>query len=91
MRKHGKVDITQAAIVKALRAIGVQVAVTSALGGGFPDLVWAWRGHTGLLEVKTGKEPLTAAEREFHAKWPADIPIVTTPEDAQRAVIGSVK
>lgn len=91
MRKRGRVDNEQAAIVRALRDIGASVAVTSALGDGFPDLVVCWHGAVTLLEVKTGNAALTAAERDFHAKWSGDIPIVTTAEEAQRAVIGRVK
>jgi hypothetical protein len=90
VRKRGRVDNEQAAIVKALRDIGASVAVTSALGDGFPDLVTCWHGVVTLLEVKTGNAALTAAEHDFHARWGGDIPIVTTAEEAQRAVIGRV-
>lgn len=89
MRKRGRVDLAQAATVKALRDIGVSVAVTSVLGNGFPDLVWSYHGVTGMLELKTGSEPLTEAEKDFHARWGGFIPIVRTPEEAQRVVIAT--
>ena len=88
MRKRGRTDNEQSAIVKALRDIGASVAVTSALGGGFPDLVVSWHGVVKLLEIKTGAEKLTAAESEFHAKWGGGIFIVHNAEEAQLAVIG---
>ena len=43
--------------------------------------------ESGLLEIKTGSEKLTAAELDFHARWPADTPIVRTVEEAQLIVI----
>ena len=87
MRKRGRTDIHQTAIVRALRQIGASVAVTSGLGGGFPDLVWSRAGRTGLMEIKTGNEPLTEAEKAFHAKWAGDIAIVRGPEEAQLEVL----
>lgn len=88
MRKRGRVDLVQEEIVKALRKGGVTVAVTSALGGGFPDLVCCHHQVEVLLEVKSShSEPLTAAEREFHEKWGRPISIVTNPDEAFAAVI----
>jgi hypothetical protein len=87
VRRAGRVDLTQADTVKRLRQIGASVAVTSQLGGGFPDLVVGFRGRTFLLEMKTGNEPLTEVEKTFHAKWAGHLVIARTAEEAQIAVI----
>ena len=87
MRRAGRVDLTQSDAVKRLRQIGASVAVTSQLGGGFPDLVVGFRGRTLLVEMKTGNEPLTQAEKDWHAKWSGHVVIARTAEEAQVAVI----
>ena len=74
VRHRGRTDGTQTEIVKALRKLGATVAVTSALGDGFPDLVVGWRGVNHLVEVKNGslspsKRELTPDEEKFHATW----------------------
>ena len=88
MRHAGRVDNTQKAIVRALRDIGASVQVLSAVGGGCPDLAAGWHGSTYFLEVKTGSEGLTQAQRDWHANWSGHVAIVRTPEEAQLAVIG---
>jgi hypothetical protein len=45
MKRAAKVDINQKEIVAYLRKIGASVAVMSAVGQGFPDLVVGWRGR----------------------------------------------
>lgn len=87
MRRAGKVDLTQSAIVKALRDIGASVQVLSAVGGGCPDLAVGWHGKTFLLEAKTGTGKLNAMQREWHARWGGHVAVVRTPEEAQLAVI----
>lgn len=77
MRARGRTDANQTPIVNALRAVGCNVAITSALGSGFVDLV-VYRPATGLLrlmEVKDGSKPpskrkLTPDEEEFATKFP---------------------
>lgn len=79
MRRAAKVDANQAEIVKALRDAGYSVAITSQLGGGFPDLVVGIvrkDGHLSnvLLEVKDGSKPpsqqkLTDDELAFSDNW----------------------
>ena len=46
MRTRGKIDGNQTAVVQALRAAGMTVWITSAMGNGAPDLVCGWRGIT---------------------------------------------
>lgn len=90
-----KVDTSQAEIVKALRGIGAKAHSTSIVGDGFPDLAVIFRGTTVLLEVKNPGPPssraLTAKEAAFHASWPGEIPIVTTPAEAIVAVVSAAR
>ena len=78
MRRRARVDDNQRQIVAALRSAGAVVAVTSALGKGFPDIVFAHPRLTGaqLAEIKDGSKPksaqaLTPDEAAFHATWTA--------------------
>jgi len=69
--RRSRADHNQPEIVDALRRMGVSVAVTSAVGNGFSDLVCGYRGRNELIEVKNG--PLgfkyTDAQKRFHAEW----------------------
>lgn len=86
-------DANQGDIVRALRAAGASVAITSSLGDGFPDLVAGLRGRNVLLEVKDGSKPpsarrLTPDEEAFHRAWRGEVVVVETAEQAIRAVFG---
>lgn len=80
--RRSRSDGNQAAIVSALRKIGVSVAVTSQVGGGFPDLVCSTALVTTLLEVKIPGEGLTDDQLVFHATWKGPIHIVRSVDDA---------
>lgn len=74
MRRAARIDANQPATVKALRDVGMTVAVTSAVGKGFPDLVIGFRGLTCLVELKDGEKTpsaqrLTADEVQFRDSW----------------------
>ncbi len=91
MRRAAAVDRNQAEITAALRAVGCLVHITSGLGGGYPDLMAAYRGRLKLLEVKDGdKSPsrrqLTPAEREFHDAWAEHVAVVETVAQAFAAM-----
>jgi hypothetical protein len=87
VRRAHKVDSNQGAIVKALRACGASVAVTSQLGAGYPDLTVGWRGLNVLLEVKpNSKAKLTEPEQVFHATWRGSVQVVTSVDEALAAV-----
>jgi hypothetical protein len=86
--RAARVDANQAEIVDALRACGCCVAVTSSVGGGFPDLV-VWSPRRGLLlfEVKDGSKPLikrkrTTAQIIWHANWKGPVYIVSNVDEA---------
>ena len=69
-RRAHKVDQNQSEIVAALRDAGAVVFVSSAVGGGFPDLVVLFRGVITLLEVKFGKyATLTMDEQRFFTEF----------------------
>jgi hypothetical protein len=87
MRRAARTDANQPAIVAALEAIGASVAITSAVGHGFPDLVVGMRGRNWLLELKDGnkapsRRTLTPDQIEFKAKWRGHWAVVTSAEDA---------
>lgn len=91
MRRHGRTDANQAEIIKTLRAVGCTVAVTSAVGNGFPDLVVGFKGASYLLEVKDGslspsRRALTDAEQAFKDTWRGHYAVVNDKFEALRAV-----
>jgi hypothetical protein len=57
MRKHGRTDANQAAIVEALARTGWLVVSLADVGGGCPDLLIAKAGRLLLCEVKDGSQP----------------------------------
>lgn len=87
-----RTDKNQSSIVKAMRASGFSVAITSSLGSGFPDLVaginlGAKLGRwTGLIEIKDGSKPLSAQkltpdEIKFMENWSGNYHIIRCEED----------
>jgi hypothetical protein len=92
MKKYGKVDANQSAIVDALRSVGASVQSLSAVGNGVPDLLVGFRGQTHLFEVKDGSKPpsarkLTPDQQEWHRNWRgADVYVVTSIRDALTAI-----
>ena len=92
MRRAGRIDENQGEIVRALRAVGASVAITSGAGDGLPDLLVGWQGETHMLEVKNPDVPrrdkqLTAAERYFVEHWRGrPVVVVESGADALRAI-----
>ena len=65
-----KVDKNQGHVVKALRQMGADVFLLHMVGGGIPDLLVAYAGHTILIEVKDGADKkLTPQQLELFANW----------------------
>ena len=65
-----KVDKNQKDVVKALRDNGADVYLLHMVGGGIPDLLCLYQGHTLLLEVKHGADKrLTPAQIKLFANW----------------------
>jgi hypothetical protein len=84
--RAAKVDANQALIVKALRAIGAAVFPLHRVGQGCPDLLVCGRNRTLLIECKVRGEKINKTQAEFIAKWPGEVHIVYTPEEAIKAV-----
>lgn len=66
----GKVDGTQAAIVEALRDVGVVVRSLAGVGEGMNDLLCALPGELFLIECKVPGERLTPKQKLWHTECP---------------------
>lgn len=90
MRRAAKTDGNQKLVVDHLRGAGWRVHITSAIGGGFPDLVVARRGFTALVELKPGEakdkrqHQLNTGQKTFAANWPGVCIKALSPEDAEK-------
>jgi hypothetical protein len=86
VRRAAKTDSNQAAIVKALKSIGVSVVYIKKP----VDLLICHKGETALMEVKNpdGKDQLTRDQIEFLARWPGKVHVVRTVDEAIREVLG---
>ncbi len=92
MRRKGRTDGNQKAIVAAFRQVGATVQILSGVGDGCPDLLIGYRDRNYLIEAKNGdKNPsargLTAAQRIFHANWAGQVSTAESVEDAVKQLI----
>ncbi len=88
MRYAARVDANQDQIVSALRSAGAYVWII-----GLPvDLLVGFRGHTFLVEIKSGsKRRFTALQADFFSNWSGStLCRVDSPESALR-MIGLIK
>lgn len=84
MRFAARVDANQTQIVSALRAAGAYVWII-----GLPvDLLVGYRGHTFLVEIKSGsKKRFTALQADFFENWSGStLARVDSPEAALRMI-----
>ena len=86
-RRAARIDDNQNEIVKMLRMMGYSVAVTSACGKGFPDIVVGRSGINYLFEIKDGNkvpsaQKLTEAEQQFSDAWKGQYNVITCVDDA---------
>jgi len=78
-----KIDSNQTEIVNTFRQLGASVAITSAVGKGFPDLVVGYAGRTMLVEVKSRvKATHTPDQLAFQSTWKGNYFTVRSREDA---------
>jgi Holliday junction resolvase len=79
-----KTDKNQASVVKALREYGADVYSLHTVGGGIPDLLVLYEGHTLLFEVKDGADKkLTPLQIKLFANWKGGhLHRVNSPEEA---------
>lgn len=86
MKRAGRTDTAHAAIRTALRRVGCSVWDTSALGGGFVDLVVrSPDGFLVLMEVKSPRGKRTPDQERFLVYYP-ETQTAMTVEDALRCV-----
>jgi hypothetical protein len=78
VRKAGRKDSTQAAIVAALRAIGCEVLILNQEG--VPDLLTHYRGGWLPIEVKRPRGHLTALQGQLRRR--AWFPVVSSVDEA---------
>jgi hypothetical protein len=88
MRYAARVDANQEQIVSALRAAGAYVWII-----GLPvDLLVGYRGHTFLVECKSGsKKRFTALQADFFENWGGSSLCRIDSPDAALRMIGVVK
>lgn len=91
MRRAANNDRNQAAVIDALKRVGVAVEIIRQP----VDLLICCKGETSLMEVKnperTSDDPMsrmTKAQVEFIARWPGKVHVVRTPAEAVRAALG---
>jgi Holliday junction resolvase len=94
-RRRARIDTNQPEIVKALRKVGAEVTITSALGGGFPDIVVSHQGNWYMVEIKDGDkvpsaQKLTPEEAEWHSKQKAPVYVINN-VDAALAMLNTNK
>ena len=87
MRRRGRVDENQKAIIDALRQIGATVQPLANVGNGCPDLLVGYRGTNFLMEVKNpakpiGDQQLTDDQQRWWERWRGQAVIVTSPTAA---------
>lgn len=82
MRRAGKVDANQHAIIDVLLAANCKVQTLAAMGGGVPDLlVLRPDGTLVLLEVKAKDGTLTPSQQKWMKYWPG-VKVVRSPDEA---------
>lgn len=84
MRRAAKIDLTQNAIVDALRKVGVSVEVI----GKPVDLLICHKGETALMECKSAEGRLTKDQVEFIARWPGKVHVAYDEHEAVAMVLG---
>jgi hypothetical protein len=98
VRRWGKPDANQAAIVEALRGIPeCSVLVLSAVGRGCPDLLIGYRGANLLVEVKNpdhekiggqAMEETRARQTKFRESWKGAVVRATSLKEIITAMTG---
>jgi hypothetical protein len=96
MRRAAKTDANHTSIVNTLRASGISVHDTSAVGQGFPDLVCGYGGRSFLVEIKDGSKPpsrrrLTPDQEAFRVGWRGHYVVIESESYAQLWAIGITK
>lgn len=90
-RKDSNASALEEAAYAYAKAIGVrlEIADLSGAGRGVPDALWHVGGSDGresLVEYKAGKAKTDPPQDRFRERWPSEIPILRTREDARALV-----
>ena len=93
-RYAARIDDNQTEIVSALRKVGATVAISSAVGCGYPDLTVGFRGRNYLIEIKDGNkvasaQKLTPDQVTWHDRWRGQVAVANSIDEALK-VIGAV-
>jgi Holliday junction resolvase len=90
MRRHGRTDANQTAIVTALRQLGAMVMIISSHGQDYPDVVVGFQGRAIALEIKNpkGRNRVSSGQAAWMACWPGPSAIVRSVEEAVAVVLG---
>jgi len=87
MRRRGKVDNNQSAIVECFRSLGCGVLILSNVGNGCPDIAVGCNGLTCLVEIKNGTNgKLTSEQVVFFSNWDGMATVVRNIDDAIQLV-----
>lgn len=84
MRRAARVDANQEEIVAGLRRLGISVEIIEEP----MDCLVCHRGKTSLLEIKTPEGRLTKAQVEFIQRWPGEIFIAQSLQEAIELILG---
>lgn len=93
MRIASKVDKSQPAIVRALRAVGAEVQHLHMVGDGCADLLVGFRGAWYVAEIKTlgYRWTLTDDEQQWHARFERVAPVhIWESEEQALKAIGAI-
>jgi hypothetical protein len=93
VRRAGRIDGNQSAIVDGLRKAGISVSILSGVGVGIPDLLCGYRGRNILLEIKDPSKPkadrqLTEDQQKFFREWRGQKEKVETLREALDTIYG---
>lgn len=93
-RYRPRLDASQPAIVKALRAAGAVVTSLAMIGRGVPDILVSWQGRWFLAEIKDGeKAPSQRQLTEDEVKWigqqKAKVHVIQSVEEAVEMLNGT--
>lgn len=87
MKRMPHLDLNHSVIVEALRARSCGVQSLAAIGDGCPDLLVSAFNLNHVLEIKDPTRPiLRPAQKLWRTRWRAPVHVVTSIEEALRAV-----
>lgn len=75
-KQYGRPDENQKDIVDLARQIDARVAITTGVGGGFPDIVVGFRNQVHLAELKKPGGELRKSQELFIKGWPGPVWVI---------------